>query len=160
MSDAPLRRIFVAKAMAVLLPTAVTFEGIRYVAYYDPPGVLTVCVGSTTDVQKGKRYTHEECMARLDADMMKAVRAVERCAPDLPLQPLIAFADTVYNVGPIIVCDTKNSTAARLLKAGDWRAACQQLPRWTKSTIAGQKVELPGLVKRRAHAMEVCLADA
>lgn len=158
MSDAPLRRAIIAKALAVLLPTAVTFEGIRYVAYYDPPGILTVCVGSTTDVQKGKRYTHEECMDRLNADMMKAVRAVERCAPGLPLQPLIAFADTVYNVGQIIVCDTQRSTAARLLKAGDWRAACQQLPRWTKTTIAGKKVELPGLVKRRAHALEVCLA--
>lgn len=158
MSDAPLRRIFMAKAMAVLLPAALTFEGMRYVAYYDPPGVLTVCAGSTTDVEKGKRYTHDECMARLDADMMKAVRTVERCAPDLPLGPLIAFSDTVYNVGPIIVCDTKNSTAARLLKAGDWRAACQQLPRWNKTTIGGQKVELPGLTKRRAHALEVCLA--
>ena len=158
MSDAPIRRIFVAKAMAVLLPMAVTFEGVRQYAYYDPPGILTVCYGSTTDVVKGVKYTLDECERRLDADMRKAIRAVERCAPDLPLGPLIAFSDAVYNLGPVIVCDTKNSTAARLLKAGDWREACKQLPRWNKATIAGKKVELPGLTKRRNHEMEVCLA--
>lgn len=158
MSDAPIRRHYIAKAMAVLLPMAMTFEGVRQYAYRDPPGILTVCYGSTTDVVPGKKYSMQECEQRLDDDMRKAVRAVERCAPDLPLNPLIAFSDAVYNIGPGIVCDTKNSTAARLLKAGDWREACKQLPRWNKATISGVKVELPGLTKRRNHEMEVCLA--
>lgn len=158
MSDAPIRHAVIARAMAVLLPMAATFEGVRQYAYYDPPGILTVCYGSTTNVVKGKKYSMEECKQRLEADMLTAVKVVERCAPGLPVNALVAFSDAVYNIGPVIVCNQKSSTAARLLAAGDWQAACRQLPRWNKATIAGKKVELPGLTKRRNHEMEVCLA--
>lgn len=156
MDENPIKRKAMAMAMAVAL--AIPAEGLRRVAYYDPPGILTVCYGSTTNVVKGKVYSLEECRARLDTDMTKAIDAVERCAPGLPVNALAAFADAVYNLGPKIVCSLTGSTAARLLKAGDWVAACKQLPRWNKATVAGQLVELPGLTKRRHLEMEVCLA--
>lgn len=148
-------RVKVALGIAAAL--AVPFEGLRQYAYYDPPGILTVCYGSTTNVEKGKRYSIEECKARLNADMTAAVLAVERCAPGLPENALAAFADAVYNIGPVIVCDTQRSTAARLLKAGDVAGACRQLPRWNKARVAGQMVELPGLTKRRAAEEALCL---
>lgn len=156
MDENPIKRKLTAMAMAAAL--AIPAEGLRRVAYYDPPGILTVCYGSTTNVVKGKVYSLEECRARLDADMTKAIDAVERCAPGLPVNALAAFADAVYNLGPKIVCSLSSSTAARLLKAGDWVAACKQLPRWNKATVAGQLIELPGLTKRRNLEMEVCLA--
>jgi lysozyme len=142
-----------ALAAAIAIPA----EGLRQYAYYDPPGILTVCYGSTTDVQKGKRYSLDECKARLDADMRGAIEAVDRCVPGLPINALAAFSDAVYNIGPRIACDTRNSTAARLLKAGKIAEACNQLPRWNKATIGGVLVELPGLTKRRAAERALCL---
>lgn len=149
------RRIAVAAAIATAL--AIPAEGLRQYAYYDPPGILTVCYGSTTNVIKGKKYSLEECRERLDADMLKAIEAVERCVPGLPANILAAFGDAVYNLGPTIACNTAKSTAARLLAAGQWDAACKQLPRWDKARVAGVMVPLPGLTKRREREREVCL---
>lgn len=148
-------RIVAAIAAATVI--AVPAEGLRRYAYLDPPGVLTVCFGSTTDVQRGKEYSLEECKERLEVDMLKAVSTVEGCRPGLPEPVLAAFSDAVFNMGPTIACDTKRSTAARLLAAGKYREACDQLPRWNTARVAGQPVVLPGLVKRRARERELCL---
>lgn len=146
-----------ATALALAAAIAIPAEGLRQVAYRDPPGILTVCYGSTTNVQPGKVYSLAECKARLDADMLSAVSTVEKCAPGLPVNALAAFSDAVYNIGPTIACDKSKSTAARLLSLGMVEDACRQLPRWNKATVAGQLVELPGLTKRRAKEMELCL---
>lgn len=132
---------------------AAGFEGLRQYAYYDPrPGdaILTVCYGSTTQVQKGKKYSLEECKQRLENDMLDAIRTVERCHPNLPDNVLIAFADAVYNIGPKVACD---STASRLLSLKDYEAACNQLPRWNKSN----GMVLPGLTRRREAERKICL---
>lgn len=149
------RRLTAAAALATAI--AIPAEGLRQIAYYDPPGILTVCYGSTRDVQAGRKYSLAECRARLDNDMMEAIEAVERCAPGLPEPVLAAFGDAVYNLGPKVACDTYNSTAARLLQAGQIAAACDQLPRWNKARIAGVSVALPGLTKRRAAERQLCL---
>ena len=121
--------------------------------------MLTTCFGHTgPDVVKGKKYTLAECNQFLTDDMRTAIDIVERCAPGLPEKPLAAFADATFNLGSRLVCDTKNSTAARLLKAGDIVGACKQLPRWNKARVGGVMVTLPGLTKRRAKEMEVCLS--
>lgn len=145
------------RAAALAIAIAIPAEGLRQVAYYDPPGVLTVCYGSTANVEAGKVYSLTECRARLDAQMLAAVEAVERCAPGLPEPALAAFADAVYNLGPRIVCDKRGSTAARLLAAGQIGDACAQLPRWSKARVAGVMVELPGLKKRRMAEYALCM---
>lgn len=148
-----------AAACAIAAAIAIPAEGLRQVAYYDPPGILTVCYGSTTDVQRGKVYSLDECKARLQADMMASVEAVDRCAPGAPESVLAAFSDAVYNIGPTVACRTSQSTAARHLKAKEYRAACEQLPRWDKAKVAGVMVALPGLTKRRAAERDLCLRD-
>lgn len=145
-------------ALRLATALAVPAEGLYLYAYYDPPGILTVCYGSTTNVQKGKKYTLDECKARLDKDMLAAIDQVDRCVPGLPEGPLAAFADAVYNMGPTIACNTKASTAARFLKAGNIEAACNQLPRWNKSKIKGVLVTLPGLTRRREAERKLCLS--
>jgi lysozyme len=148
--------------VAVLLATAIAIpaEGLRQYAYYDPPGILTVCYGTTgADVKAGKKYSLSECKAFLDRDMLNAINTVERCAPRLPANVLAAFGDAVYNLGPAIVCNPEKSTAARHLKAGRLIDACNQLPRWNKARVAGVMVELPGLTKRRNAEKELCLKD-
>jgi lysozyme len=146
-------------AAVIATAIAIPAEGIRQVAYYDPPGILTVCRGHTgADVIKGKIYSLAECDAFMTADMRKAIENVDRCVPGLPVNVLASFGDAVFNLGPKIACSTKNSTAARMLKAGDYVGACNQLPRWNKARILGVMVTLPGLTNRRAEEREVCLA--
>ena len=155
MSD-PIKR----RALAAILATAVAVpaEGLRRVAYYDPPGILTVCRGHTgADVVKGKVYSLAECDAFLNADMKAAVAKVDACVPGLPPHVLAAFSDAVYNMGPKIACDTAKSTAARKLKAGDLVGACNELPRWDKASVGGFMVALPGLTARRAQDKALCL---
>lgn len=138
---------------------AVPAEGLRQYAYRDPPGIWTVCWGSTTGVVPGRRYSLAECRQRLDADMLQAVQTVERCVPGLPEHQLAAWSDAVFNVGPTIVCDRWRSTAARLLESGRRQEACRELPKWNKARVGGALVELPGLTKRRAKEMELCLSS-
>lgn len=153
LSDKAKRRTAAASlAVAIAIPA----EGLRQWAYYDPPGILTVCYGSTTNVVNGKKYSIDECKARLAADMLKAVEQVERCHPGLPSNVWVAFSDATYNLGPVVAC---NSTASRYLAAGNYTAACNELLKWDKARIAGQMVALPGLTKRRKTERELCLAS-
>ena len=151
------KRLALAAAAATLI--AVPAEGLRQYAYNDTGGILTVCYGSTSQVEKGKKYSLDECRARLDNDMLDAIRTVDRCVPGLPDHVLAAFGDAVYNIGPRIACDTSKSTAARLLKQGRLPEACQELPKWNKANVGGSMVPLPGLTKRRKAEMAVCLGD-
>ena len=145
------RKTIAAIAMTLAIPA----EGLRQYAYYDPPGVLTVCYGTTgKDVIKGKKYSLEECRAFLERDMLEAVTIVERCHPGLPDPVVAAFADAVYNLGPSVAC---SSTASRYLAEGKLIAACDQLPRWNKARVGGVMVALPGLTKRRAAEQKLCL---
>jgi lysozyme len=145
-------------ALALAAAIAIPAEGLRQVAYRDPVGILTTCMGTTgPDVVIGKIYSLEECRALLDRDMNLALDYVDKCVPGLPVPVLAAFGDAVYNLGPKIVCDTKNSTAARKLKAGDLKGACNELPRWNRVFLGGQFIELPGLTKRRAKEQSLCL---
>lgn len=154
----PSKKVGLAAALATLI--AIPAEGLRQVAYYDPPGILTVCYGTTgKDVVKGKFYSLEECKALLTRDMLNAVQEVDACVPNAPANVLAAFSDAAYNIGSKVACDKKNSTAARKLAAQDWQGACNELPKWDKARIAGQLIPLPGLTKRREAERQLCLRD-
>lgn len=153
------RRIAAATAIATAI--AIPAEGLRQIAYYDPPGILTVCMGHTgADIDPKKKYSLAECNQFLTQDMRQAISEVERCAPGLPAPVLAAFGDAVFNLGSTIACNQKKSTAARLLATGRIQEACQQLPRWNKARVMGVLVELPGLTKRRNHEKSICLEGA
>jgi lysozyme len=108
---------------------AVPAEGIRRVAYYDPPGILTVCKGHTgADVVKGRKYSLAECDKFMSDDMRHAVAIVEQCQPGLPIVVLASFADAVFNMGSTIVCDTQalhgRALARRSAQGQDFDSAC------------------------------------
>lgn len=146
-------------AAALVAAMAAPLEGLRQTAYQDPPGIWTVCYGSTANVEQHKVYTLNECKARLNADTLKAVQQVERCHPGLPMNVLVAFSDASYNLGSKVACDAKNSTAARMLYAYDYPGACKQLLKWDKANVAGIMVTLPGLTKRRKIESDLCLSS-
>lgn len=148
-----------AAALAIATALAIPAEGLRRAWYVDPANIVTVCYGHTgSDIDKTKVYSLNECKALLTEDMNRAIQVVDSCRPGLPVNVLAAFADAAYNLGPAIACDTTRSTAARLLAAGRYGEACQQLPRWHKVRVGGVSVSLPGLVKRREMERDVCLA--
>lgn len=144
-------------ALAVAVSLAGGYEGLRNYAYRDPVGIPTICYGSIVGVRMGDYRTTEQCKALLGEEMWTRVMTVERCVPGLPVNMLAAWASAIFNLGDFLVCDGARSTAARLLKAGQWLEACRQLPRWNKATIAGALTTLPGLTKRRAAEEKLCL---
>jgi GH24 family phage-related lysozyme (muramidase) len=148
-----------AAALAAACALAIPAEGLRTKAYRDPVGIPTICFGATKGVQMGDVATVEQCKALLTKEMLESIDAVDRCVPGLPVNVLAAMADAVFNLGPKIACDTRTSTAARKLKAGDFVGACNELPRWDKAKmpVVGL-VPLPGLTKRRALERELCLS--
>ena len=148
-----------AAALAIATAIAIPAEGLRRAWYVDPASIITVCYGHTgSDIDKTKVYSLNECKALLSKDMNHAVQAVDTCRPGLPVNVLAAFADASFNIGEYIACDSSRSTAARLLAAGKYREACDQLLRWNRARVAGVSVELPGLTKRREMERDVCLA--
>jgi GH24 family phage-related lysozyme (muramidase) len=148
-----------AAALAAACALAIPAEGLRTKAYRDPVGIPTICFGATKGVQMGDVATVEQCKALLTKEMLESIDAVDRCVPNLPVNVLAAMADAVFNLGPKIACDTRTSTAARKLKAGDFVGACNELTRWDKAKmpVVGL-VPLPGLTKRRALERELCLS--
>ena len=145
-------------ALAAVVVVAVGgFEGLRREAYRDPVGIPTICFGETRDVRMGMVKTREECDALLYQSLIVHEHDMGRCLDDPESIPDLtwgAFVSFTYNVGAAAFC---NSTLARKANAGDLKGACNQLPRWTRGTIAGRKVRLPGLVKRREAERQMCL---
>lgn len=148
-----------AAALAIATALAVPAEGLRQYAYRDPVGLPTVCFGSTKGVKMGDFRTVPECKALLTKEMMDVVNAVEACRPGLPINVLAAISDAAYNLGERVACDSSRSTMARLLAAGDYKGACNQLPRWNRARVAGVAIPLPGLTKRREMERRVCLGE-
>ena len=149
------------RAIVLALATAITvpMEGVRQYAYRDVTGLPTICMGSTKGVKMGDFRTIPECKALLTKEMSDVIDTVDRCRPGLPPEVLAAFADAAYNLGPAIACDPSRSTAARLLAAGQLRAACEQLPRWNTAKVLGVSIALPGLTTRRNMEKDLCLTN-
>ena len=93
----------------------------------------------------------DECLATLSKDMAKAVRQVDFCVPNLPIGVLSSYASVVYQLGPEIVCDPTHKSA-RLLKAGNLKEACLELPNIETKNLLG-------IMARRDREMEICLKD-
>lgn len=129
------------------------WEGLSYVAYLDGGGVPTICRGSTRGVKMGMTASRAECDQRFMQDIAEHELGMSRCLKDpdaLSDKTYVAFLSFTFNVGVGAACQ---STAFRLLNAGEIRAACGQLPRWNKDN--GRVVY--GLTRRRAAERDLCM---
>lgn len=127
-------------------------ESCRTQPYMCPANVLTVGIGSTTKVQRGKTYTHEEIAAMWASDMKAAERCVNLYANGAAMNDnqFSAIASFAFNAG----CgNLQKSTLARYAKHNKWPEMCGQLNRWVYAN--GKK--LNGLVKRRADEYKLCM---
>lgn len=143
---APVERTAIMAGLMVLTPE---MEGTVYQAYPDTGGVWTICTGHTKGVKRGDVATPEECALYLQGDLGGAVDFVMRQFPTATIWQKIALADFVYNLGaPALL----KSTLFKLAKAGKWREAADQFPRW--AFVAGLDCRIPankcqGIPRRR-----------
>lgn len=137
-------------------------EGYEPVAKHergDPPKVITWCYGRTNyddpTVKPGTRFTKDQCKPLLEADIPKYAAPLFKCVKNFEKYPphrqaaLISFS---YNVGPATAC---KSSAVQRLNAGDVRAGCDALMRYTRAN----GVVLRGLVTRRQDERAYCLRN-
>jgi lysozyme len=162
-----------AAAAALLVSIVPRFEGTRLIGYLDPVGIPTKCMGDTSDVVVGRRYSTAECRESLERQLIAHAEPVLKCTPGLKghTDQLAAAVSFAYNVGVGAYC---GSATARRFNAGDWRGACRAMnetdggkPQWiyancrtVSAATTQQPVKvcdtLPGLVKRRADERALC----
>lgn len=149
----------IAVVFALASPVIALHEGLVLNTYADPVGIPTICYGHTAaDVRSGRVATEAECDELLQADMQKALDSVLRCVKiELKPNEAAALVSFTFNVGGGALC---TSTMARLANAGAPPAQwCAQMGRWVYGTVAGVKIEFPGLVKRRKAEMALCMGE-
>ncbi|PWE48494.1 lysozyme [Thioclava sp. NG1] len=143
-----------AAVLAVGVPLTAKWEGKENTAYRDVIGVLTVCYGETRGVKAGDTYTDAECTAMLQSRWAEFYTGMLQIAPPMqqaPIEVQAAVTSWAYNVG---LGNAAKSTLAKKLRARDWRAACNELPKWTRS---GERF-LQGLLNRRLDERKLCLS--
>ncbi|AIB13563.1 muraminidase (plasmid) [Azospirillum argentinense] len=124
------------------------FEGLYLNAYLCPAGVPTIGYGHTAGVRMGQTIDGLQAEVFLRADMAEAAAQVDKLVT-VPLtdRQRGALASFVFNLGAGALRD---STLRSMLNKGDYKGAAGQFGRWVYATVNGEKVQLPGLVKRRA----------
>lgn len=118
------------------------------IAAYPDPGTggdpWTIGWGATgRGIGPGTVWSQEQCDARLEADLVRYAKDVDRALGDAPTSQsqFDAMVSFHYNTGAI-----GKATLTRKHKAGDYAGAAREFDRWC---YAGGRV-MKGLVRRRA----------
>lgn len=129
-----------------------TAEGLRLTAYLDGGGVWTIGYGHTgADVREGLTIPLSEAERLLTRDLRVAEGHVNDVVKvKLTQNQFDALVSFVYNVGGGAF---RSSTLLKLLNAGDYEGAANQLLRWNKDN--GKVVK--GLTNRRHEERELFL---
>lgn len=132
-------------------------EGCRTDAYKCSANTTTIGIGHTKGVQAGQKATNEEISEWLIADVRDAEKTVDKhtsVAQGAVYDMAVSF---VFNLGS---GNFSKSTFLKLLQAGDYRAACNEFPRWVYSDgkdCRAATSDCAGLVVRREQEKNICL---
>ena len=135
-------------------------EGLRLDAYQDVAGVWTIGRGHTgQDVRAGLRWSLDHADEVFLQDVTATAQAVSKLLEGCTQTPQAAGAmvSLAYNIGTAAFA---RSTVLRAHRAGDTAAAARAFQLWNKATINGRKVEVAGLVRRRAQEAALYLSAA
>ena len=132
-------------------------------AYIDPVGIPTIGYGSTYnyDAKRGVMLGDSITQQKAVEWLRKATKSIVpkiKALVKVPINQnqLDSLTSFVYNVG---IGNFKNSTLLRLLNSGAPKSeVAAQFDRWNKGTVNGEKVVLPGLVRRRSEEKALFLA--
>ena len=119
---------------------------------------LTVCNGITgKGVVAGRYYTPADCYRLEKGRYQDAEAYLQRnAAPAYQRANVLqqaTYLDFIHNKGSGAF---QTSTMRRKLLAGDTVGACRENERWTRGTVAGVKVVLPGLKVRGEANSDLC----
>ncbi|MFD3223432.1 lysozyme [Rahnella aceris] len=139
------------KTSAAGLALIADFEGCRLSAYQCSAGVWTNGIGHTAGVTPQTQISERQAAVNLVEDVMRVEQGIARCMPVAMPQPVYdAVVSFAFNVGVTAAC---KSTLAFFINKGQWRDACEQLPRW----VFVNGVRVTGLERRRANELAYCL---
>jgi lysozyme len=139
------------KTSAAGLALIADFEGCRLSAYQCSAGVWTNGIGHTAGVKPQTHISEHQAAANLVEDVMRVEKGIARCMPVAMPQPVYdAVVSFAFNVGVTAAC---KSTLSFFINKGQWRDACEQLPRW----VFVNGVPVTGLERRRANELAYCL---
>ena len=139
------------KTSAAGLALIADFEGCRLSAYQCSAGVWTNGIGHTAGVKPQTHISERQAAVNLVEDVMRVEKGIARCMPVAMPQPVYdAVVSFAFNVGVTAAC---KSTLAFFINKGQWRDACEQLPRWV--FVNGERVT--GLERRRTNELAYCL---
>lgn len=145
------RDLAVARACELLRK----FEGLRLQAYQDVAGVWTVGYGATgPEISRLTVWDSTKAEADLVRRVTKLYAAIEYL--DLTYGQAAAVISLVYNIG---LGAFDRSTLLKYIHADDYLAAADEFLKWTRATVGGKKVLVPGLVTRRAAERDCFLAN-
>ena len=124
-------------------------------AYRCPAGVLTIGFGCTEGVAEGMIWTRQQAEEALRRELAKHERIVTRLVTvDMTQGQFDSLVSFSYNCGGL-----EGSTLLRKLNRGDVIGASNEFRHWTKATVKGTKVQLPGLVRRRKAEAALFVSD-
>lgn len=139
---------------AAALVSLALFEGYTNTAIQPLPGdKWTYGFGTTDNVKKGDAITPPKALERKLADIEKFEKALKQCVT-VALHPYEydAYISLSYNIGSTAFC---TSTLVKLLNAGEYASACEQILRWDK--FKGTAVK--GLTIRRQSEYKKCIGQ-
>lgn len=114
-----------------------------------PGDKWTYGFGTTEGVKAGDTITPPKALERKLREVQNFEGALKQCVTvPLTQHEYDAYVSLAYNIGSAAFC---NSTLVRLLNAGDYAGACQQILRWDK--FKGQPVRGLTLRRQREHAL-------
>jgi lysozyme len=152
-----------AGALAIMVAFTAAHEGEVRQTYVDHIGaggaVLSYCYGETKGAVAGRTYTHEECLAQLQASARTHFQEVAKCLPaGLPDLTAAAFGDGGYNLGSPTFC---KSSMSRKALAGDLPGACDAFLLYVYSNGKDCRLKASncaGIVNRRRDERALCLS--
>tara|TARA_Y100001951_G_C11261875_1_gene253002 strand:- start:782 stop:1237 length:456 start_codon:yes stop_codon:yes gene_type:complete len=123
------------------------FEGCKLQSYKCAAGVWTIGYGSTNGIEEGMKISQE----RADMLLLEDVEIFEEAVNELVKVPLEqnqydALVTWTFNLGPT---NLKNSTLLKVLNNKEYENVPEQIKRWNKATVNGERQVLEGLVRRR-----------
>ncbi|CNH65701.1 prophage lysozyme%3B Phage lysin [Yersinia intermedia] len=128
------------------------YEGCQLNAYQCSANVWTNGIGHTAGVKPGSVISERQVAVNLVADVQRVERSMAVCMPvAMPQSVYDAVVSFAFNAGTGAAC---RSTLAFFVNKGDWRSACNQLPRW----VYVNGVKTKGLERRRTTEQTHCLS--
>ncbi len=145
-----------------------SFEGFRSTMYNDPVGHCTIgygtlihrgnCNGDSSE-QPFRNGVSDAQATQLLVDRLNEFQLTVNNSVTVELNAgqfdsLVSFT---YNVGP---GNFRSSTLLRLLNQGNYNVVPSELRKWTKGSVNGRLVDLPGLVRRRNAEADLFAASS